>query len=344
MLLTCDPELPVPPSHYGGVQRIVAEIVEGLGCMGLEIALLAHPESNASCKSHFSWPVNGSQGTEALVKNTLALQRAVFSFQPQLIHSFSRLAFLTLQLPTRIPKIMSYQRAAGSRQVALASMLARESLQFTGCSAHISQSGARAGGNWRTIHNFVDLDKFQFIEQASSHAPLVFLSRLERIKGVHNAIKIAKSSGRRLIIAGNRYYHGASAQYFRNEIEPELKPGLIDYIGEVNDAQKNELLGQAAALLVPIEWQEPFGIVFIEALACGTPVISTCMGAVPEIIEDGKHGFIIDSIEQGIQAVSRLSEISRRECRERVEKYFCSSVVIQQYRKLYESLLGIGSL
>jgi glycosyltransferase involved in cell wall biosynthesis len=142
------------------------------------------------------------------------------------------------------------------------------------------------------------------------------------------------------LIAGNRVETGSAAGYWDREIAPHLGRDGIEYVGTVNDAQKNELLGSAAAMLVPIEWEEPFGIVFAEALACGTPVISSPRGALPEIVEHGRHGFLINSMEEGVAAVGRLGEISRAECCKRVEEKFILEIVVRKYLDIYERHAG----
>ncbi len=163
--------------------------------------------------------------------------------------------------------------------------------------------GRKSGGDWSAIPNFVDTDQFRFEPMVGEAAPLVFLGRIERIKGVHLAIAIAKLAGREAIIAGNLATTGAELAYWEQEILPEIGRNGISYVGPVDDAQK-ELLGWALALLAPIEWEEPFGIVFVEALACGTPR-SCSRGAVLEIVRDGVEGFLIDDAGEA-KAVNRI--------------------------------------
>ena len=133
-----------------------------------------------------------------------------------------------------------------------------------------------------------------------------FLSRVESIKGAHWAIEIARRTGHRLVIAGNHAESGAEGDYWRREIEPWIGRDGIEYVGPVDDAQKNKVLGEARAMVVPIQWDEPFGIVFAEALACGTPVISCPRGSLPEIVRQGVDGFLIKSIDEGCEAVAKL--------------------------------------
>jgi glycosyltransferase involved in cell wall biosynthesis len=263
------------------------------------------------------------------------LRMAADAFRPDVLHSFSRLFYMLPLMRSTLPKVMSYQREPTPRTVRLGALLANRSLSFTGCSEYICRRGRRAGGEWRAIHNFVDIELYKFQPQTARDAPLVFLSRVERIKGAHTAIAVARCTGRRLIIAGNHADSGPELEYWRQEIEPQLGDG-IEYAGPVDDAQKNKLLGQAAAMIVPIEWEEPFGIVFAEAMACGTPIISCPRGALPEIVRPGVDGFLINSLEEACDAVARLHEIDRANCRMRAEQHFSVSVIVANYERLYE--------
>lgn len=339
ILLTADPEIPVPPPLYGGVQRLVDAILRGLQARGHTVGLVAHLDSTAPADRFFPFPALHSQRSLDTCRNTAALYQAVQAFQPDLIHSFSRLVYLLPFLGSSIPKVMSYGRDPAARPVKWGAALARGSLTFTGCSQHICQKGQAAGGSWRTIYNFVELDTYQFQPQVAPDAPLVFLSRIERIKGTHTAIAIAQQAHRRLWIAGNRVDTPAGRHYWDTEVAPHLGHNGIEYVGPVNDAQKNQLLGQAAALLVPIEWEEPFGIVFTEALACGTPVITCPRGAAPEIVRSGVDGFLIDSIESACAAIAQLSQIDRHHCRQRVEACFSAEAIVTQYEQLYQQLI-----
>lgn len=339
ILLTADPELPVPPKLYGGIERIVDLLVTGLQARGHTVGLVAHADSTSPANQSFSWPGKRSQNKVDAVRNTITLHSAVQQFQPDIIHSFSRILYLLPLLPSRLPKIMSYQRNPSLRTTSWGAKLAQGSLTFTGCSDYICSIGRTAGGVWHPIHNCVEIEKYTFQPQVAPDAPLVFLSRVERIKGAHTAIAIAKKTGRRLLIAGNYSTTGEAGQYWQEEIVPHLGKDGIEYVGAVNDVQKNELLGKAGAMIVPIEWEEPFGIVFAEALACGTPVISCPRGALPEIVRQGIDGYLINSIDEAVAAVNQLSNIERYQCRQRAEQCFSASVILDQYEKLYSSLV-----
>jgi glycosyltransferase involved in cell wall biosynthesis len=338
ILFTADPELPVPPIHYGGIERVVASLVEEVRSKGHEVGLLAHPESSAQADWKAGWPGAVSQHWRDTVANAGALSEAIRDFRPDVVHSFSRIAYLGRHLVSCLPKVMSYQRDPSLHTTKWAARLSGKSLVFAGCSEHIAARGRRGGGRWEAIPNFVDLATFDFVPAVPADAPLVFLSRIEPIKGCHTAIAIAKASGRRLLIAGNRVETGTAAGYWDREIAPHLGRDGIEYVGTVNDTQKNTLLGSAAAMVVPIEWEEPFGIVFAEALACGTPVIACPCGAVPEIIKDGVHGYHVKSVAEGCAAVSALSQLERSACRRQVEERFTASAVADAYLMLYRQL------
>jgi len=337
ILLTADPELPVPPKFYGGIERIVDILVRELRMRGHEVGLVAHRDSTVTATRLYSWPGLRSQNRWDALRNTFALWRMVRQFKPDVLHSFSRLAYLMPVLRSRLPKIMSYQRKPTEQQVRRAARLAGQTLVFTGCSEHICREGRRGGGNWHAIPNCVELEKYTYNPVVAPDAPLVFLSRLERIKGAHTAIAAAKRTGRRLLMAGNHGETGNAGRYWRTEILPHLGKDGIEYVGPVDDGQKNQLLGQASCLLVPIEWEEPFGIVFAEALACGTPIISCPRGALPEIVRDSMEGFFVDNLEQACVAIEKLPAIKRADCRQRAESKFSSGVVVNLYERLYKS-------
>lgn len=340
ILLTADPGLPVPPLLYGGIERIIASLAQELEKRGHVVALVADKQSVCGVDELFPWPDLPASGRNA-ARFMATLSSGVRSFRPDLLHSFSRLLFMASLLPRRIPKVMSFQREPTRATVKWAARLAGRSLHFTGCSDYISDRGRTAGGRWSTIHNFVDVRHYTFKRAVAADAPLVFLSRVERIKGAHTAIEACRRAGRKLIIAGNHADDNSeSGRYWREAIAPNIDGNAVQYVGPVNDEQKNELLGKAAAMIVPIEWEEPFGIVFVEALACGTPVISCARGALPEIVQHGVHGFLVRSIAERVEAVRQLPSISRAACRARAERHFSSAVAGEAYLALYRELCG----
>jgi glycosyltransferase involved in cell wall biosynthesis len=334
ILIPVDPELPVPPRTYGGVERIVASLINALRRRGHLVGLVAHPKSSCQADAFYPWQGSRSRSKIDSVLNMNVLRIAASTFRPNIVHSFCRILYLLPLMRHPLPKIMSYGREPTLRSVRLGGIIGKGTLCFTGCSKYICGRGRRAGGEWRVIHNFVDTDLYDFRSTVAKDAPLVFLSRVERIKGAHTAIAIARRTGRRLIIAGNHAKSGPEFDYWTNEIAPHLG-GEIEYVGPIDDQQKNTLLGQAAALIVPIEWNEPFGLVFAEALACGTPVISCPRGALPEIVRQGVDGFLVNSIAEACNAVANIDKIERANCRRRAEDCFSATVVSAQYEQLY---------
>lgn len=343
ILLPTDPFLPVPPLYYGGVERIVALLLVALQRRGHQVGLVAHPDSTAPADHFVAWPCTAPNSALSHARNTLTLLQAVAEFRPSLIHSFARLAYLAPLLFCNVPKIMTYGRPTGGRRTQIAASLAGRSLAFTGCSAFIATMGAKHGGVWHAIPNFVDTDFYCFSPSVPDDAPLVFLSRIEPIKGAHIAIDVAKRTGRRLLVAGTHATSGAEGEYWETRIKPELGKNGIDYVGPVDDRAKVELLGAAAALVVPIQWDEPFGIVFVEALACGTPVIACPRGALPEIVREGIDGFLVHDTDAACRAVREIGSIDRRQCRMRAQQNFSVTAVVPRYEALYESLLRNSS-
>ena len=336
IVITADPEIEVPPVLYGGIERVVDGLVRRFRARGHQVCLVAKPGSECQADVFHPWPGASSLSTADSLRNAWTLWRAVRSFRPDVIHSFSRIAYLTPLLRGRTPIVMSFQRDPTPRTVGLAVKLAAAGvLRFTGCSDYIAGLGRRAGGEWEGIPNFAEMDALHFSPAVASDAPLVFLSRVEHIKGAHWAIEIARRTGQRLIIAGNHSDSGPEGEYWREKIAPEIGHGGIEYVGAVNDAQKDKLLGEARALVVPIQWNEPFGIVFAEALACGTPVISCPRGSLTEIVRPGVDGFLIKSIEEGCEAVARLETIDRATCRRRAEEVYSPDAVVARYLELY---------
>jgi glycosyltransferase involved in cell wall biosynthesis len=339
ILLPTDPFLPVPPPLYGGIERIVAWLLAALKRRGDQVGLVAHPDSSAPADFFLPWPAPSANSASAHARNALALRKAVRLFRPSIVHSFSRLLYLAPLLASRMPKLMSYHRFPGGRQISLAAAIAGRSLMFTGCSRFIAAMGAKSGGTWRAVPDFADTDFYQFRPSVAADAPLVFLARIEPIKGPDLAIAVARKTGRRLVIAGHYAERGAERQYWDEIIKPEIGKNGIEYVGPVGDAAARELLGGAAALILPIQWDEPSGVVFLQALACGTPVITCPRGALPEVIRHGVEGYFMHDVAEGCRAVAQLGAIDRRACRTRAEQAFSAAAVVPQYEALYGELL-----
>jgi len=221
-----------------------------------------------------------------------------------------------------------------------ATRLGAKRMHYTAVSAAIRDTGAPGGGDWSVIYNCADPAKYTFRSATDPRsAPLVFLGRLDRCKGPHTAIDVARRLNRRLIIAGNISPVAEEQEFFKREVEPRIDGSLVTYIGPVDDVQKDALLGGAAAMLMPIDWEEPFPVVLPESMLCGTPVISFRRGGVPEGIEQGRTGFTCDTIDEMCAAVGRLPEISRAACRAEAERRFSGRAITDEYESLYRRLI-----
>jgi len=336
--LTADPEIPVPPLHYGGIERIVDLLAHGLVSLGHEVTLFANPAS-ATAGQLIPWRGQQSSSKFDTVCNATTLARHVWSGRFHLVHSFSRVAYLLPLLPLPIPKLMTYQRQISRRSVKLGHALSRGSLWFSAISSQM-MGGVRDVGTWRMVYNGVPLAVYDVSLDPGPNAPLVFVGRVEELKGPHLAIEIARRSGFPLIIAGN--VPAEHRDFFDAKIKPHLNGSQVTYLGPVDDKAKNVLLGHARALLMPILWEEPFGIVMAEAMACGTPVIGFARGAVPEVVEHGVTGFVGTDLDGLVAAVPLVDRISRAACRARVEQLFSDRVVVRAYENVYREMLATG--
>jgi glycosyltransferase involved in cell wall biosynthesis len=332
--ITADPELPVPPRLYGGIERIIHMLIHGLNERGHDVTLFAHHDSQSPC---ILMPYPGQQNRSriSLLQNMAYVSGHLLTENFDLVHSFGRLAYLLPVLPLNLPKLMSYQRHISRRSIQIGDILSRRRLHYTGCSNYLIRDYQHRA-NWHVVHNGVPSQQYTFQKQVSPDAPLVFLGRIEAIKGPHIAIEVARRSRQKLLIAGN--VPSEAHEFFVRQIQPHLDGVQIKYVGAVDDQQKNELLGKARALLMPIQWGEPFGIVMAEALACGTPVIGFRRGAIPEVVQNGINGFVCDDLHEMLEAIMHLHTIERYECRRIMEKYFSDHAVVDGYEQLYQAI------
>lgn len=342
VLLTADPVLPVPPPLYGGIERAVDLLVRGLRARGHHVTLVAHPDSQSPCDRLVPYGAPPHRGRVVRAIELAQVGRILLANldQVDVVHSFGRLAALLPILPARRPvKVQTYQRAVPRRGVRLASAVGR-GVGFTACSQSLKATAVGLGpAPWWTVHNGVDLGHYEARSRVAPDAPLVFLGRLEPVKGVHDAIAIARRAERRLVIAGNRVEDGSAAGYFDAHIAPHLDGQRVSWVGPIGDATKAELLGGALALIMAIGWEEPFGIVMIEALACGTPVIGYPRGSVPEIVIPGVNGALVSGVDAAARAVEEVSRLDRRAVRADCERRFDHRAIAEQYERIYRTLL-----
>jgi len=335
--LIADPGIPVPPKHYGGHERLVYLFAEEYRRLGHQVTLLAGPGSNISGKVYTFGrnDLNRSEFQKACelmhVWYFLILKRNQFD----VVHNFGRLLYLLPVLKNPVKKIMTYGRKVSPFGIKKIAGFNPKNLIFTACSNYCVSTG-NVAGTWKTIYNAIDFSNYQLQKQVLKEAPLMFLGRLDKIKGVHTAIKVAKTTNNVLWIGGNIPKTKDNLQYYKQEIEPQLDSKQIIYLGTLTDAQKNEYLGKAKALLFPIEWDEPFGMVMIEAMACGTPVIGFKKGSVPEVIDEGLTGFVVNNELEMIDALQNIGKTDRTTCRQAAENRFDVRKIAAQYLSLFD--------
>lgn len=337
ILLVMDPGIPVPPKGYGGIERIVALMATAYLEAGHAVDILASEGSYIEGCNMFSigkdgFPPGKKEMNRALWKGWKFIWRNRNKYD--LIHNFGRLLYLLPVLNHRVKKIMCYQREITRKNIIAFEKLPHKNMFYSGCSRSLIER-ANVPGNWTAIPNAVDFDAYQATASVEDNAPLIFLGRIEKIKGCHTAINVARATGRQLIIAGNVSRLPEEIQYFKEFIEPQIDGQQVNYVGEVNDEQKNKLLQSSAAFLMPIEWEEPFGIVMIEAMACGTPVIGFKRGAVPEVVNK-QNGVVVEDEASMIAAVAGIQQINRMNCREDARRHFDKKVVAARYLSLVQ--------
>jgi len=330
-----DPGIPVPPPLYGGHERLVYMFAEEYTRLGHEVCLLAGPQSKISgSTTHF-----GKNDLKRSKKERFAELLQAWSFlrkkknEFDLIHNFGRLAYLIPILNAKTKKIMTYGRPVSTKGIKAITSLPNKNLTFTACSNYCVSTG-NVAGHWRTVYNAIDFSFYTLAEKVESNAPFMFLGRMDKVKGLHHAINVCLATGNRLYVAGNIPTTPDNYEYYQRFIEPRFDSKQIIYLGPLNDEQKHNYLSQAKALLFPIEWDEPFGMVMVEAMACGTPVIAFNRGSVPEVVKEGVNGIIVENEEQMIHAITQIEKIDRKECRLYAQGQFELTIVAKKYLSL----------
>jgi glycosyltransferase involved in cell wall biosynthesis len=314
ILVIADGKIPVPPAGYGGTERIVALMCEGLAARGHQITLMAARGSrNYGRLIAQPWAGSKPYPYRAWCKLRFQAQSLWHARGADVVINFGRVDYLWSLLKTTTPLICQFQNPVEHSEIKFLVSRRAETLLLVSASDH--QRVHLAGtGPWRTIYNAVDTDRLAFAPRPEP-GYLAFLGRLTAEKGVHVAIEVARWLGRPLRIVGNVSDEAGAREFFETRVRPQLGDG-IEWVGPVDDDAKVPFLQNASALLMPIQWDEPFGLVVAEALACGTPVIATDRASMPELVRQGVTGFLCRSPDEMADAVGRLGKIDRRACRE----------------------------
>jgi glycosyltransferase involved in cell wall biosynthesis len=328
----------VPPALYGGTERVVSYLTEELVRAGHDVTLFASGDSRTSAR---------------LVEGAPRSLRLDAECRDPLPHHFRMLELVARESAEfdLIHFHVDYLHYPVSRRLATPNLttlhgrldipdlfpLYDEFREVPLVSISDAQRLPVPRANWRaTVHHGLPEDLLSLREEPGDY--LAFLGRISPEKGVDRAISIALAAGMKLRIAAK--VDAADREYFQTAIRPLLQNAGIEFVGEIREPDKNEFLGRAKALLFPIDWPEPFGLVMIEAMACGTPVIAWPRGSVPEVLEEGVSGFLVESEEEAVKALARLDGFDRRRCRRAFEERFTAERMAREYLEVYEALTG----
>ena len=328
----------VPPRFYGGTERVVAHLTDALVELGHEVTLFATAEARTNANL-VKVRDQAMRLDPAPLKSDLAAHMSQLWDLRRRAHEFDVIHFHT--------DMIHFPFFEDMPEKTLTTLHGRLDLkdlpgiywrwkQFPVVSISDAQRRPIAFANWAgTVHHGMRADLYRPSFQPAGY--LAFLGRISPEKRPDRAIALAKRVGKPLTIAAK--VDPADTRYFHEEIEPLLVgENLVEFIGEIGDHQKSAFLGGAEALLFPIDWPEPFGLVMIEAMACGTPVIAYDCGSVPEVIEDGVTGFIVANEDEAAEAIARVPSLNRLEVRRRFEERFSAVAMARRYLDLYAGL------
>lgn len=334
----------VPPKLYGGTERVVAHLCDALVEMGQDVTLFATADAHTKAK------LVGMRD-EAIRLDATLLKSDIAAHLTQLHEVRRRSAqFDILHFHLDLLHFPLFEDQAAKTVTTIHGRLDMKDLsaaygrwpEFGLVSISDDQRKPLPAGNWlATVGHGVAIHQFVPRERPDGRY-LAFLGRISPEKGPDRAIRLATRCGLPLKIAAK--VDSGDAVYFGEVVRPLLNNPLIEFIGEIGEERKSDFLGNAIALLFPIDWPEPFGLAMIEAIACGTPVVAWNRGSVPEVIDDGITGFIVNSEEEALQAIARCAQIDRRQVRAVFEQRFTASTMARNYLRVYENLLDAMSI
>ncbi len=329
-----------PPKLYGGTERVVSHLTEELVRQGHEVILFASGDSQTSAT--LEAPCERALRLNPDCRDPLAHHMVLINRVARNAHLFDIIHFHTDYL--HFPLFASRWRKTlttlhGRLDVPDLPPLMREFSMMPLASISDSQRAPLVWANWHgTVHHGLPLDLYR--PGPGDGGYLAFIGRISPEKGPERAIEIARRAGLPLVIAAK--VDKVDVEYYEAVVKPLLDDPLIEFVGEVNDSEKAALLGDATALLFPIDWPEPFGLVQIEAIACGTPVIAFRRGAVPEIIEPGVTGCIVDNTVEALDAIPAVQRLEREKIRQNFEQRFSVERMARDYLQIYQKILDAG--
>ncbi len=332
--LIAPPWTPIPPPLYGGIELVVDQLARGFQNAGHEVTLFTTGDSTCPVPRRFVLPVaegerigmavpeirHGLHAYEAVAGNDIVHDHTVMG--PVYSERFANLPVVTTIHGPFNEELSDIYRAVTPRVHLV-------------CISHSQASSAGEIPVSRVIHHGLDVEGFPFGNGQGGYC--LFIGRMAPTKGAHRALAVARKAGIALKLIG-KMREPWEFEYYEDQVRPHLGADA-EYLGEVPHEEKIELLGNASALLFPIRWDEPFGMVMLEALACGTPVLAFPEGSVPEVVRDGVTGFICADEAEMVEALGRLGSLDRRDCRAAVEGYFSTSRMVEEHLELFSQIL-----
>ena len=334
--MVAPPFYEIPPKGYGGIEAVVAQLADGLVDRGHDVTLVAAGGSTTKARlvttfDEPQWERLGRAEPELL--HAARVSEILAELRPEIVHDHSAAGPAFVRDRTVPTVVTSHGPATGDWGEYLAA--GGDGMYLVAISQ--AQIDLTPELPWRAVvHNSLDTSDIPFREEKDDY--LVWLGRLSPDKAAHLAIDMARDAGRRIVVIGKCSEPDEQA-YFDAEVKPRLGPD-VDYHGELTLEEKYAVLGGAAAFLFPLQWEEPFGMVLIEAMACGTPVLSLARGAVPEVVVDGVTGFVRENAADLAETLDDLGRIDPRACRRHVEQNFGPDKMVAGYEQVYRDCLG----
>lgn len=340
ILFIADPNIPVPPVTYGGAERIVDLFCKDFASRGHQVDLMAAEGSRRyGGLLHVHKPPSLNYLSRARRKIQFQGQSLWAAKHCDVVYCHGRVDYLRTLFAIRKPTLIKFPNPIDQQQIDDLEAIVQDRVVL-----HMLSDDQRSHATTRlpthVIPNPIDCSLCRPGDGLGRY--LLFLGRLTASKGVDTAIEVARRTGRELLIAGTIGSTPEDEDYFHKTIRPRLDGDRVRWVGPVDDVSKQALLADAAALLFPIRWSEPFGTVMVEALACGTPVIALRAGSTPEVVHHGVTGYVCDSEDELVEAVHGLERISRARCRREAEERFDITVIAPRVLALMEQLAAEG--
>jgi glycosyltransferase involved in cell wall biosynthesis len=337
------PWIPVPPPAYGGIEEVVRHLCDGMIARGHDVTLFAPPGSHSSATVT---PVLEEPHPDEIQKAQFEVDHVASVFATidearadgrayDVVHDHTGHTALAMADRLDTPLVHTLHGPFEEKAYRFYARHGRKACIVAISQAQLDDAPPEMGGGC-VVPNPIDVEEWPFEPEKEDF--LLWIGRMSPDKGPHRAIAAAREADARLVLAGP--VQPGQEQFFAEEVEPHLGSDGIEYIGEAGAEDKRELYRRARAFLMPIRWQEPFGLVMVEALACGTPVIAFPEGSAPEVVEDGRTGFVVEDERAMAAAVERLGEIDPHECRRSCEERFSVPAVVAGYEEVYRLAMG----